>query len=83
MKEKGYDDTLLLLESTTLSIPDKLLFNTYSKSIIKVIPLSFKKVLEADTGKKYNELSKLFYESEVDVPIKITGDRLDFVLNKK
>ena len=83
MKEKGYDDTLLLLESTTLSISDKLLFNTYSKNMTKVIPLSFKKVLEADTGKKYNEISKLFYENEVDIPLIIKGDKLDFVLNKK
>lgn len=83
MKEKGYDDTMLLLESTTLSIMDKLFFDTFSKNVIKVLPLSFKKVLEADTGKKYNELYKLFYESEVDVPIKITGDRLDFVLTRK
>ena len=83
MKEKGYEDTLLLLESTTLSIMDKLFFDTFSKNIIKVLPLSFKKVLEADTGKKYNELSKLFYENEVDIPLIIKGDRLDFVLNKK
>ena len=83
MKEKGYEDTLLLLESTTLSIMDKLFFDTFSKNIIKVLPLSFKKVLEANTGKKYNELSKLFYANEVDIPLIIKGDRLDFVLNKK
>ena len=83
MKEKGYEDTLLLLESTTLSVTDKLLFKTFSTNIIKVLPLSFKKILEADTGKKYKELSKLFYENEVDIPLIIKGDKLDFVLNKK
>lgn len=83
IKEKKYDDTMMLLDATTLSVSDKLLFNTYSSSILKVLPLSFKKMLEELTGKKYKELSKLFYENEVDIPLVIKGDKLDFVVNKK
>ena len=83
IKEKKYDDTMMLLDATTLSISDKLLFKTYSSSILKVLPLSFKKMLEEITGKKYKELSKLFYENEVDIPLVIKGDKLDFVINKK